>query len=413
MSAAWCIDDPIRRLPFYFRAAGSDKERMRPADNVITILEKLVAFDTTSRNSNLPLIHWVRDYLEGLGVAPLVIPNEAGDKALLLAHIGPQDVPAIALSGHTDVVPVTGQNWTTDPFTLTERDGRLYGRGACDMKGFVALALAAVPALLKKPLKKPVEIVLTYDEETTMEGVAHAIREIGSGWHKPEAIIVGEPTLMQVVDAHLSIAGVRMRIKGRAAHSSMPQLGASAVFAAEEIMAELVKIREEFKAAGDPTGRFNPPYSTLNIGRVEGGTAHNIVAENCMLEFSLRGVPGYDIEEAVDRICAFATGPVLARLRETAPESDIAVQRWFSVPSLRPDPGSEAEKLAMRLAGTNSTATVSYATEAGSFQEAGLATVVCGPGSIDQAHAPDEFITLEELARGERFIARLVEECSS
>jgi len=386
---------------------------MRPSADVIAILEKLVAFDTTSRNSNLPLIDWVRDYLEGLGVEAIVRPNETGDKALLLARMGPSDIPAVALSAHTDVVPVTGQNWTSDPFILTEREGKLYGRGACDMKGFIALVLAAVPSFLEKPLRRPVQIVLTYDEETSMAGVAHAIGELGSAWQKPDAVIVGEPTMMEVVDAHLSIAGVRMTIRGRAAHSSLPHLGASAIFAAEEIMAELVKIREEFKAAGDPTGRFTPPYSTLNIGRIEGGTAHNIVAEKCMIEFSLRGVPGYDIEDAVERICAFAHGPVLARMRQTAPESEIDIRRWFSVPSLAPDPGSEAEKLAMRLAGTNTTATVSYATEAGSFQRAGLATVVCGPGSIDQAHAPDEYITLEQLARGERFLARLAEECSS
>lgn len=383
---------------------------MRPSPNVISILAKLVAFDTTSRDSNLALIGWVREYLEGLGVEPVIVPNEAGDKALLFARIGPADGAAIALSAHTDVVPVAGQNWSSDPFTLIERDGKLFGRGACDMKGFIALALASVPALLEKPLKRAVQIVLTYDEETSMDGVAHALRELGHSWQKPDAVIVGEPTKMEVVDAHLSIAGVRMTINGRAAHSSLPQLGASAIFAAEEIMAELVKLKDEFKSAGDPTGRFTPPFSTLNIGRIQGGTAHNIVAEKCMIEFSLRGVPGCDVEAAIERVIAYAEGPVIAKMRETAPESSIEVRRWLVAPALAPDPGSEAEKLTMRLAGTNRTATVAYATEAGSFQRAGLATVVCGPGSIDQAHAPDEFITLDELARGEAFLKRLVEE---
>jgi acetylornithine deacetylase len=384
---------------------------MRPSPETIEILKELVAFDTTSKNSNRALIDWVQAYLRKFRVSSTVVPSAEGNKALLFARIGPETGAAIALSAHTDVVPVTGQQWTSDPFTLTERDGKLYGRGSCDMKGFIANVMAAVPALQERPLKRAVQIVLTYDEETSMEGVAHALRELGTAWQTPQAVIVGEPTLMEVVDAHLSIAGVRMTIHGRAGHSSLPHLGASAIFAAQEIMTELVRIKDEFQAAGDPTGRFTPPYSTLNIGRIDGGTAHNIIAERCRIEFSLRGVPGCDVEAALDRVIAYAEGPVLAKMRETAPESSIDIRRWLVAPALAPDPGSEAEKLAMRLAGKNSTATVSYATEAGSFQRAGLATVVCGPGSIDQAHAPDEFISLDELARGEAFLKRLIEEC--
>lgn len=384
---------------------------MRPSPATIDILKELIAFDTTSKNSNRALIDWVQGYLRRYRVEPVVVLNLEGDKALLFARIGPDTGPAIALSAHTDVVPVIGQQWTSDPFTVTERDGKLYGRGSCDMKGFIATVLAAVPALQEKPLKRAVQIVLTYDEETSMDGVAHALRELGIAWQKPDAVIVGEPTLMEVVDAHLSIAGVRMIIHGRAAHSSLPHLGASAIFAAQDIMAELVKIKAEFEVAGDPTGRFTPPYSTLNIGRIDGGTAHNILAERCRIEFSMRGVPGCDLEQVIDRVIAYAEGPVLARMRETAPESHIEIRRWLTAPALAPDHGSEAEKLAMRLAGKNSTTTVAYATEAGSFQRAGLATVVCGPGSIDQAHAPDEFISLDELARGEMFLRKLIEEC--
>jgi acetylornithine deacetylase len=383
---------------------------MRPRPEVISILENLVAFDTTSKNSNLALIEWVRAYLSEYGVQATVVPNEQGDKALLFARIGPTDVPAIALSAHTDVVPVTGQNWSSDPFTLTERDGRLYGRGACDMKGFIALALSMVDDFVAKQLSRPVEIILTYDEETSMDGVAHALRELGTSWHKPLAVIVGEPTMMQVVDAHLSIAGVRITFHGRAAHSSLPHLGANTIFAAHEVITELMRIKHEFEIAGDPTGRFTPPYSTLNIGRIEGGAAHNIVPENCMIEFSMRGVPGCDVEAAIDRVIGFAEGPVLNFLRETAPESTVEVRRWLTAPALAPDHGSEAEQLAMRLSGTNHTTTVAYATEAGSFQNAGLPTVVCGPGSIDQAHAPDEFIDIEQLALGEAFLKKLVEE---
>lgn len=384
----------------------------RPASATIDILERLVSFDTTSSRSNLDLTHWVREYLAGHGVAAEIVPNAEGDKALLFARIGPDGVPALALSAHTDVVPVTGQAWSTDPFTLVERDERLYGRGSCDMKGFIAVVLAAVPALKAARLARPVQIVLTYDEETSMDGVADALRAVGTAWQPPLAVIVGEPTLMQVVDAHLSIAGLRMTITGRAAHSSLPQLGASAVLAAHEIIGELQRIQAEFTAAGDPTGRFTPPHSTLNVGRVEGGTAHNIVPARCFLEFSMRGVPGTDIEAAIDRVMDFANGPVLARLRETAPEAGIEIERWLLAPALAPETGSDAERIAMRLAGTNQTATVAYATEAGAFQRAGIPTVVCGPGSIDQAHAPDEFIALSQLAAGEAFMARLIEECS-
>jgi acetylornithine deacetylase len=383
----------------------------RPSEEAIAILARLVGFDTVSSKSNLPLINWVRDYLAQHGVEARVVPDASGDKALLFARIGPEDVPALALSAHTDVVPVTGQDWASDPFTLTERDGRLYGRGSCDMKGFIAVVLAAVPALKAAALRRPVEIVLTYDEETSMDGATHALALLGAAWQKPLAVIVGEPTSLQVVDAHLSIAGLRMTIHGRAAHSSLPHLGASAVLAAYEIIGELERIAAEFRMAGDPTGRFTPPYSTLNVGRIDGGTAHNIVPEHCRLEFSMRGVPGCDIEAAVDRVVAFATGPVLAKLRETAPDAGIDIQRWLTAPALAPKSGSEAERVAMHLAGTNRTGTVAYATEAGLFQRADLSAVVCGPGSIDQAHAPDEFIELEQLAAGEAFMRRLIEHC--
>jgi acetylornithine deacetylase len=379
----------------------------------LDILRHLVSFDTTSSKTNLPMVEWIRDYLAGQGVTATIVPGEDPEKALLLARIGPGDTPAIALSAHTDVVPVTGQNWSSDPFTLTERDGRLYGRGTCDMKGFIATVLAAVPALGDAPLKVPVQILLTYDEETSMDGVAHALRVLGQDWQPPRAVIVGEPTLMQVVDAHLSIAGLRLAITGRAAHSSLPHLGASAILAAYEIIGELERIAAEFREAGDPTGRFTPPHSTLNVGRVDGGTAHNIVPAHCTMTFSMRGVPGCDVEAAVDRVVAFATGPVLSKLRETAPEAEIDIRRWLVAPALAPQPGSDAERLAMHLAGTNGTATVSYATEAGSFQRAGLPVVVCGPGSIDQAHAPDEYIERSQIDAGERFMDRLVALCRS
>ena len=216
---------------------------------------------------------------------------------------------------------------------------------------------------------------------------------------------------MRVVDAHLSIAGSRMTIVGRPAHSSQPQRGANAIFAAGLVIEELSRIREEFIAAGDPSGRFTPPYSTVNVGRIEGGQAHNIVAERCFIEYGMRGVPGSDVEAALDRVEHFATREVLPLLQRTAPEAEIRHERWLFAPGLEPAPGSAAETLAFALAGSNATTTVAYATEGGMFQRAGIPTVVCGPGSIDQAHAPDEYVEISELAACERFIGRLVEMC--
>lgn len=375
------------------------------------ILSTLVGFDTVSSRSNLPLLDWVGAYLARHGVSATRLPDPTGEKACLFARIGPAEGEAIALSAHTDVVPVEGQDWSSDPFVLTERGTRLYGRGACDMKGFIACVLAAVPDMVARPLSTPIQIVLTYDEETTFDGVVAAVAALGEEWAKPQALIVGEPTSMQVVDAHLSIAGSRMKITGRAAHSSQPQRGANAIFAAGLVIEELARVREDLIAAGDPTGRFTPPYSTVNIGRIEGGVAHNIVPDLCRIEYGMRGVPGSDIETMITRVERFADENVLPMLRETAPEAMIEHRRWLYVPGLEPAPGSTAERLAFQLAGTNSTTTVAYATEGGVFQRAGIPTVVCGPGSIDQAHAPDEFIEISELAACERFIARLVETC--
>lgn len=375
------------------------------------ILARLVGFNTVSNLSNLPLVDWIETYLLAHGIKAVRVPDPTGEKACLFARIGPDEGQAIGLSAHTDVVPVEGQNWTSDPFVLTERDGRLYGRGSCDMKGFIACVLAAVPAMVAGRLTTPIQIALTYDEETTFDGAVAAVGALGTAWQKPRAMIVGEPTSMKVVDAHLSIAGSRMKITGRAAHSSQPQRGANAIFAAGLVIEELARIRDELIAAGDPTGRFTPPYSSVNIGRIEGGTAHNIVAETCRVEYGMRGVPGSDVERLLDRVERFADRDVLPILRASAPEAEITHKRWLFVPGLEPQPGSEAETLAFQLAGTNGTTTVAYATEGGVFQRAGIPTVVCGPGSIDQAHAPDEYIELSELAACERFIARLIERC--
>lgn len=376
----------------------------------LEMLARLVAFDTVSHKSNLELIAFVADYLDGWGVPYHRFPNAEGDKAALFASIGPQDRGGIVLSGHTDVVPVAGQSWSRDPFALHVEDGKAYGRGAVDMKGFVALSLALVPDFLAAGLKTPIHLFLSYDEELTCLGVVDGIAAMGHDLPRPRAVIVGEPTSLDITDAHKGIRTFSTVITGFAAHSSKPQLGASAVHAGALLAAELDRMAQEAAGKTDPSGRFDPPYDTIHVGKLHGGIARNILADRCELAWEVRTLPGSDPDDVPRRFAAYAE-TVLARMRLTAPSSTITTEMTSDVPGLAPDPGSEAERLTMRLAGRNSTIAVAYATEAGHFQRAGLPTIVCGPGSIDQAHQPDEYITLEQLAAGERFMRGLMESC--
>ncbi|WP_371348749.1 acetylornithine deacetylase [Ancylobacter sp. IITR112] len=376
------------------------------------LLAYLVAFDTTSRNSNLDLIAFVRDYLAAFGIEGTIIPSEAGDKASLFATIGPSGVGGVCLSGHSDVVPVDGQPWSTDPFTLTPLDDKVYGRGSCDMKGFLACCLAMVPDMVARPLATPIHLLVSYDEEVGCTGVVPAVRRLGVDLPLPRACIVGEPTSMRVVDAHKSGIAYVTTVTGREAHSSMPQLGANAIFAAAELIGELDRARAELVAAGDASSRFDPPSTTVQVTVVGGGTAGNIVPRECHLRWNVRGLPGFDEDALLDRFTRFAESVVLPKLRETAPESSITTDFIYKVPPLSPQPGSPAETLALRLAGQNRTHTVSYGTEGGHFQAQGIPTIICGPGSIDQAHKPDEYIEIAQLRACERFLAGLIAECA-
>ncbi|GAA0282330.1 Acetylornithine deacetylase [Methylorubrum aminovorans] len=378
----------------------------------LELLERLVAFDTESSKSNLALIDFVAGYLDGWGVPHVRVPNATGDKAALFATLGPMRDGGIVLSGHTDVVPVTGQTWTSDPFALRVAEGRAYGRGAVDMKGFDALALALVPAALEAELTRPIHILLSYDEETTCLGVTDTIARFGADLPRPGAVIVGEPTGMQVADAHKSVVTYNTTVHGHAAHSAKPGLGANAVMAAADLIAELNRIADAMVVRGDASGRFDPPNTTVHVGVIEGGTARNILPKLCTFLWEFRGLPDLDMAEIPTLFAAACERVARERLNRYGDYGQIETVEEVSVPGLAPDPGSEAEQLTLRLAGRNATITVPYATEAGRFQRAGLPTVVCGPGSIDQAHQPDEFITLDELARGEAFMRRLVETCA-
>lgn len=372
------------------------------------ILAHLVAFDTTSHKTNIPLISYVKDYLRAHGVVSELVPTEDGQKASLFATIGPRDVPGVALSGHTDVVPVEGQAWETDPFKLTLKDGRYYGRGTTDMKGFLACVLAAVPRFRARTLTRPVHIAFSYDEEIGCLGVRPMIAEMGARLPLPRVVIVGEPTGMKVVDAHKGPVRWQIDIAGRAAHSSMAHLGVNAITYAGRILGEIERIEDELKRY-PPEVRFEPPYPTMQVTTIEGGTASNIVPIACRIGCEVRALPGLDIDAIEARLNRFVKDNCLPEMTAMAPEAGVRVTRTNYVPPFGAEAGSEAVALALSLAGQNETFAVSYATEAGLFQDAGAPSVVCGPGDIAQAHTANEWIEAAELEKCMDFLDRLVD----
>ena len=372
------------------------------------LLAALVAFDTTSAKSNMALVRYVSEHLARHGVSSALVPTADGEKASLFATIGPSGRRGIVLSGHTDVVPVAGQSWETDPFTLTRRGDRLHGRGTTDMKGFLACVLAAVPDLVRRKLETPIHIAFSYDEEIGCVGVRPMLAELGDRLPRPLMAIVGEPTEMTVVDAHKGPARWTVEIKGRAVHTSMAHLGVNAVATAGRLLAEIERMAAELRAAhADP--RFDPPYPTLQVTQIDGGTATNIVPVACRMSVEARVLPGVDIGEIEARLRAFAETECLPAMRAVAPEADIAIRLANHVPPFNADTSSEVVPLVLRLLGQNETHAVSYATEAGLFQDAGVPAVVCGPGSIAEAHTANEWIAASELHKCQAFLTRLAD----
>jgi acetylornithine deacetylase len=373
------------------------------------MLARLVAFDTTSREGNIPLIAFVEDYLDGWGIPHVRVDYEANRKTNLFATIGPDIAGGIVLSGHTDVVPVDGQAWTSNPFELTWREERLFGRGTCDMKGFLAVCLAAVPDFLKAGLNSPIHLALSCDEEVGCKGVRPLIAHMRDHLPKPRAVIVGEPTSMKVVNAHKSAVTFATEVTGHEAHSSLTHHGVNAILVAGELLSEISRIRAELIAAGDPTNRFDPPYSTVHVGVIEGGTAKNIIPRRCAFQWETRLLPTADAELVPRRFEAFARS-LEPDMQAVAPDTGIATEAVNRVPGLAPEQDSPAEHLALHLAGANSTHAVSYCTEAGLFQQIGIPAVICGPGSIEQAHKPDEWIVTSELRKCEAFMGKLAQQ---
>ena len=374
------------------------------------MLEKLVSFPTVSNVSNLELIDFVEDYLAGHGVESHRVYDATGQKANLYAVVGPDREGGVVLSGHTDVVPVKGQAWETDPFQVVEKDGKLYGRGTCDMKGFDALALALVPDMLAAGLKRPVQIALSYDEEVGCLGAPFMIAEMVEKLPRAAAVIVGEPSMMQVVSGHKGAIGFMTRVKGFEVHSSLMHTGVSAVMTAARLV-EWLRLRfEENRVAvpNDVDAMFEPPFTTLHVGLFKGGSASNITALNASFSCDIRCPASQDPMAWFNRYKAYVA-EVEAEIQAIQPSASITVTARDVNPALKPETEGAAEALARRITGDNGTHVVSYGTEAGQFQREGYSVVVCGPGSIDQAHQPNEFITIDQLNAGEAFIRRLIE----
>ncbi len=377
-------------------------------DTAKELLARLVAFDTTSSKTNIPLIDFVEAYLAGHGIASQRVPTQDGLKASLFATIGPSEAGGIALSGHTDVVPVAGQNWDTDPFSLVERDGKLYGRGSCDMKGYHACCLALVPGFKARKMRQPFHLAFSYDEEVGCTGVRPMIKELGRKLPLPRMVFVGEPSNMTVVDAHKGPVRWRVDLKGRAAHSSMPHYGVNAIAYAGRLIGEILRMEEELKS-GPLNPRFDPPWTTTQVTQIEGGTASNVVPVPCWFGWETRALPGFDPFSLQRRLEAYAAEELLPEMRRLAPESEINVQVMNHVSAYAADTVSGIVPLTLKLAGQNETLAVSYCTEAGLFQDGGAPAIICGPGDIAQAHTVNEFIRVEELQKCLAFLDRLAD----
>ena len=368
---------------------------------------------TTSALSNLELIAWVETYLAGHGVSSRRVASKDGRKANLLAAVGPNVEGGVILSGHTDVVPVKGQPWTSDPFVLTPRDGKLFGRGTCDMKGFVALALAAVPDILAASPARPAHLAFSYDEEVGCLGAPAMIDVIARELPTPALVMVGEPTSLRVVGAHKGINVYEVVIRGREAHSSQTHLGASAIQSAARLMGALTDLADDLERNADPASQFEPKHSTLTIGEISGGTAGNILALDCRFQFDFRADVTVDPDVVLAGFFKRAARED-AVIKVKAPEGGVVVRKLAQVPALQADGGTVAEALVRRLSGYNGPAgVVSFAAEAGQFHNAGLPAWLCGPGSIDQAHQPDEFIEVAQMERGAGMMLRLVDALAS
>ena len=373
------------------------------------ILARLIGFDTTSSKPNRALMDWVQDLLGGAGIAAQIIPDASGGKANLYATIGPQDRPGVMLSGHTDVVPVDGQVWTRPPFVLTEAEGRYYGRGATDMKGFVASALAAALMAARRPLATPLHLALSHDEEVGCLGVASLIDMLAHAPHLPAMCIVGEPTGMQVATGHKGKIALRATCTGREGHSALAPMALNALHLGADFLGAVRRLQDEVAASGLRDGDYDVPYTTLHVGKMQGGVQVNIVPNLCTLDFEIRNLAGDDPQALIDRLRVEADR-ITAPLKAAFPEAAISIDRLWDYPGLGTPSSAPVVQFVKSLTGANGTMKVAFGTEGGLFStRLGIPTVICGPGSMAQGHKPDEWVSVGQITRCDAMLAALLD----
>jgi acetylornithine deacetylase len=382
-------------------------------DHAVEILGRLIGYPTVSERSNLDLIDYAVDGLDGQGFRLVTTHDASETKANLLATIGPDVDGGVILSGHTDVVPVEGQEWTRDPFRATVEEGRVWGRGATDMKGFIACALAMAPAMAAAELRRPIHLALTYDEEVGCNGARTMLADVIQSGRRPGAVIIGEPTEMKVVGAHKGCYEFTTEITGVERHASMSAGGAGAIHAAARFVGLLDSLADELSGRAPDDSPFSPPGTTINVGRIHGGVARNITAGSAVFEWEVRPVRADDAGFVTERVDAFVDEVLLPHMRREFPEATVTTTTVGAVGAFRPVPDSDAIQLAQRLTGMGDMGVVSFGTEAGLYQEAGIPAAVCGPGQIDQAHRPDEYIELAQLDACLGMLSRLVDELTT
>lgn len=374
------------------------------------MLEKLVSFDTTSRNSNLQLIEFVSDYLSKYGIESQVFPDATGKKANLIATIGPNIGGGVVLSAHTDVVPVDGQNWDTDPFSLTKSANRVYGRGTSDMKSFPAIFLALLPKFLSAPLQRPVHLALSYDEEVGCLGAPDLVAALKKLDLNPKLVVIGEPTEMKVINRHKSVCRYRTTVTGIESHSAYPNKGINAIYFASDIIHFLHQLSRTLASSITSEDTFDPPYNTLHIGTINGGTASNIVPKSCSFDWEVRLLPESNIEKLVFKpLEQLISEQIEPSMRAFSSTPKVLIEKLGEVPGLKPQTNKQLEELLCELTGYNSKPeSISFGTEGGLFQKQNFATLICGPGSILQAHKPNEYIEVSQLKACEQFMERLL-----
>jgi acetylornithine deacetylase len=375
----------------------------------VEMLERLVAFDTTSRNSNLPLIAFVREFLDAQGVPYRISTDPTGTKANIHAIIGPQQAGGIALSGHVDTVPVDGQSWSSDPFSLRRDNGLLYARGAADMKGFVAACLAAVPELRARPLARPLHLFISYDEETGCEGAQRLVLDLEESGLKPALCVVGEPSGMKPILAHKGKLNLLVKVRGKPGHSSEPDKGVNAIYAAAAAVSYVAGEARRLAQEGPFEDGFDPPHTTIHVGTIQGGSILNIIPEHAEFIMEWRPIPGDDAMQALARLKAHVAAHIEPAMHAVDPATGFSYEVQSVMPGMAIAPDHALTAMVKQITGANSAGKVSYGTESGYYQEANIPTIICGPGHIAQAHQPDEFVAQEQLDACDAFIRRLAE----